>query len=593
MWDLAQKKMIFYGVLSVLFLFLVVKLLHLQIYEGKKYFEYSEANRIRRDIIQPYRGLIYDRNGIVLVDNSPSYTLTVTPIEARHNPTLFDSLAPKVSASVSQLKNRVLTAESPFSSVRLARNVSYKAVVYVEERRLNLPGIGYEVEPKRIYPGGVRAPHLFGYIGEISRAELDQRTSQGLRPGDLVGKTGVEKAYDDYLRGELGVNYIEVDALGRGVKDIELEGEKQEVRGNDLYLTLDAGLQRLAESLFAERSGGIIMIDPRDGGILVLSSKPDYDPAIFTKVVSNKTWRKLVNDPRRPLFDRMIKSMYPPGSTYKLVTAAAGLETGVIDPDMTVFCPGYVRFGRRIFKCWKEDGHGRVDLLQAIEQSCNSYFYTQSLRVGLEAWSDASHRMGFGRPTGIDLPGERPGLVPDRDYLNKTYGKGKWTRGLLLNLGIGQGDLLVTPLQLAQYVMILANRGTWYTPHVLYKRYRTAERDTVYYQPRRHEVEEISDETFDALARGMYRVVNAEKGTGRASWVSGVEVAGKTGTAQNPHGESHAWFVGFAPYENPQVAICVFVENGGSGGAQAAPLAGQMLRRYFEKTIPTRWAQGS
>ena len=577
------EKQIVYNVLMALaFLVLVLELFHLQVYEHHKYFQYSEKNRIRRLVLQPTRGLIYDQNGNVLVDNQPSYTLYAVPYECSKNDSAIALLAKILKSSQSEIKAKLKKREGPFAPVRIRRDVDFETRVEIEERKLELPGFFFNVEPRRLYPAGINAAHLFGYLGQISRSELLNRKSHALQQGDLVGKKGLEKVYDNLLRGQIGYNYIEVDALGREVEDVTFPGEHRPRPGNDFYLTIDLRLQRLAEDLFKDKKGGLVLINVRDGGVLSLCSKPDYNPDLFTKRISGESWRQLVNDPDRPLYDRMIQSVFPPGSTFKLVLAAAGLETRKCTPSTTSVCKGFLRLGRRNFKCWKLSGHGKMDLLNAIKHSCNVYFYRLSLKVGVDTWADFARKFGFGKPTGIDLLGESAGLVPDTKYLDKIYGKGGWTKGLLLNLGIGQGDLLVTPLQMAQFAMIMANSGKYYQPHLVHKMYDRAAEKMVYFTPREKKVSGVSQETFSILREGMFKVVNEAGGTGRASWLPDVTVAGKTGTAQNPHGDSHAWYIGFAPYDDPQIAICVFVENGGGGGAHAAPIAGKMFRAYFD-----------
>jgi penicillin-binding protein 2 len=575
------KKLAFLTALCLLFGILVLKLVHLQIFELHTYLQYSERNRIRRLTLQPTRGLLYDRYGRVLVDNRPSYSLSAISYEYSKNDCLRVLLPELLNMAPDQIEKKLKLSEGPFLPVKLKSDIDFDLLVRCEERRLELPGIVYDVEPKRVYRGDINASHVFGYLGEISRAELDVTEYKGMSPGDIVGKKGLEKVYDAELRGKVGYSYVEVDALGREVEDVVPEEEVDPVPGNDLYLTLDLELQRLAEELFVERRGGAVLLDVRDGGALVLCSKPDYDPHIFSGVVSSDSWRRLVNDPDKPLFDRVIQSEYPPGSTFKPVLAAAALESGTGDRHEKRFCSGYMTLGRKPFHCWNTAGHGSVDLLEAIKGSCNVYFYHLSLEVGLDPWAEYAKKFGFGRPTGIDLLGEAHGGVPDREYLDSEYGQGKWGRGMLLNLGIGQGELLVTPLQMAQFAMILANRGSYFRPHLLDRTYDVVDSRFAPYQAEARRVEGISFSTYDILREGMFKAVNEEGGTGRASAVSGVNVAGKTGTAQNPHGESHAWYIGFAPYESPHVAICVLVENGGSGGGVAAPIAGKILHQYF------------
>jgi len=324
-----------------------------------------------------------------------------------------------------------------------------------------------------------------------------------------------------------------------------------------------------------------VVVDCSNGDVLALVSKPDYDPTIFTKPISPRTWLALVNDPDKPLYDRMVQSLYPPGSTYKLVLAAAGLETRIITPEWKAFCPGYTWLGRRRYDCWNLAGHGELNLLNAIERSCNVYFYKLGLKVGLDNWADFSRRFLFGKPTGIDLIDEKAGLVPDRAYLDHQFGKNRWSRGLILNMAIGQGDLLVTPLQMARLAMIIANEGRYYPFHLLKyledpidgtKKWATIDSLTI---------PGVSAATFKILKRGMYLVCNGEHGTGRAASYRNIRVAGKTGTAQNPHGDDHAWFIGFAPAEKPQIAFCILIENGGSGGRIAAPIAREIIKNYF------------
>jgi len=441
------EKQIVYKVLMVLaFLVLILKLFHLQVYEHHRYFQYSEKNRIRRLVLQPTRGLIYDQFGNVLVDNQPSYTLSAIPYECSKNDSTTALMAKILKTSKLEIKAKLAKSEGSFSPVRIRRDVDFKTRIKIEERKLELPGFFFNIEPRRLYPAGINAVHLFGYLGQISRSELKSRGNHDLQQGDLVGKKGLEKVYDDLLRGQNGYNYIEVDALGREVEDVSFPGECQPRPGDDFYLTIDLRLQRLAEDLFKDKQGGLVLINVRNGGVLSLCSKPDYNPDLFTKRISGESWRQLVNDPDRPLYDRMIQSVYPPGSTFKLVLAAAGLETHKITPSTTSMCNGFLRLGRRVFKCWKSSGHGEINLLDAIKHSCNVYFYRLSLKVGVDNWAEFARKFGFGKPTGIDLLGESAGLVPDTKYLDENYGKGRWTKGLLLNLGIGQGDLLVTPL---------------------------------------------------------------------------------------------------------------------------------------------------
>jgi penicillin-binding protein 2 len=380
-----------------------------------------------------------------------------------------------------------------------------------------------------------------------------------------------------------------VDALGRVVRDLSASDSKfftprEPEPGTDLLLGLDAALQSMLESEMAGRRGGAIVINCKNGEVLALVSKPDYDPDLFSKPLSPQEWSRLSNDPDKPLYDRMVQSTYAPGSTFKLVLVIAGLETGLIDPNERVFCPGYFRLGNRSFGCWRQGGHGTVNLLQAIEQSCDVYFYRMGLKVGLENWSKYAKLFNFGKLTGIDLVGERGGLVPDQEYLDQRYGRGRWSKGLMLNLAIGQGELLTTPLQMACFAMAIANEGHSFRPRIKRSTYDPENpKEQVVAEPDTVPIPGIRPESYAMAKRGMYMVVNSPTGTAKSARVPGVISAGKTGTAQNPHGETHAWYIGFAPFEDPQIAYCIFLEHGGGGGANAAPFARKIIALLYEK----------
>ncbi len=578
-----QDKKIVFSTLILLFVFiLLIKLFQLQIYERKKYRYFSDINRIRRVRLLPTRGNIYDRNGNILVENQPSYSLFAIPFESKKDK-VINLLSFILDDSTSLVRKRLIGAQNPFTPVKIWPNLEFERLVQIEERKLELPGVYIKVEPKRNYPDTVTFAHLLGYLAEVSKKELESLKGEDILQGDIIGKKGVEKAYDNELRGSAGYNFIEVNAFGQEIEDKDFKGEGLPRLGHHLYLTIDLELQRLAEDLFKDKKGGAVFLDVRNGGVLVLSSKPDFDLNHFSGNISQNIWQALVNDPSKPLFDRMIQGEFPPGSTFKLVMLAAALEEKNIDPKTNFTCNGYFRYGSGVFNCWKKSGHGTVDLTDAIKMSCNVYLYNVSLNMDVDVWARYTKKFGFGKPTGIDLPGERSGNVPDKNYLDKVYKDTGWTKGMLLNLGIGQGDLLVTPIQMAQLAMIFANSGIYYKPHVVQKIVDAQSYEFSLYSANAQKVEGISEQTFSVLRNGMKLVVNGANGTGRACFLPNVVVAGKTGTAQNSHGEDHAWFIGFAPYENPQIAFCVFIENGGSGSAQAAPIARELLKKYFEQ----------
>lgn len=578
-----EKKRVFYSIITLsLFLILFARFAQLQIYNWDKYFRESERNRIREIITEPPRGLILDRNGEVLVDNRPAYSVSVVPYEILKSDTSLYLLSSIIHQEPIELIKKIKRAKGGnFTPVKLKRQVGFRALSEIEEHRLDLPGVLYRIESKRLYPAGVRASHLFGYLGEITFEELLEKKDQEYRMGDLVGKQGIELQYEKYLRGESGVQYVEVDALGREVRDLPELAGKSPVPGKNLYLTIEAEIQRYLEREMADKRGAAVVLDPRNGEVLALVSKPDYNPEIFSNPLTPEIWNHLINQEDHPLYNRACQSVYPPGSTFKLVLAAAGLETGIIDPTRKIVCSGYYRLGRRNFDCWKKGGHGEVNFAEAVEQSCNVYFYTMSLEVGLDNWSKFSNLFHFGKLTHLDLPNESAGLVPNKEFFDNRYGEKGWTKGLILNLAVGQGDLLVTPLQMAYFTMIIANEGLAFKPHLVKKIEDPISGDIIQTEIESFKVKGISQDTYRKIKHGMYLVVNGPHGTGKAARIPEIEVCGKTGTAENPHGKDHAWFIGFAPMENPVVAFSILVENGGSGGAVAAPIARGVLSLLF------------
>lgn len=580
---LIEKKHYLYSILVIiLFLILIGRFFYLQIYKRSFYFEASERNRIREIVIEPPRGVILDRKGEVLVDNRPSYSIYAIPFEVKKADSVLKLAAQIINMTPAELKSIIRReASGYFYPVKLKRQIDFQTFVRIEEQKLDLPGIIYQSEPRRFYPAGVRAPHVFGYLGEINKDELNKTEYKGFRLGDVVGKKGLEKVYETALRGLRGYQYVEVDAYGREIQRLKDKPEVPAFPGKNLHLTMDADLQRCIEARMDTLRGGAVVVDCKTGGVLALVSKPDYDPEIFTKPVPADLWRSMLNDPSKPLYDRMVQSLYPPGSTYKIVLAAAALESGIIQPGWKNFCPGYLSFGKKVFDCWKQGGHGELDLIGAIEQSCNVYFYKLGLRTGLDTWATYSRQFLFGQPTAIDLIDEKAGNVPDRTYFDRVFGKDRWPKGLVLNLAIGQGDLLVTPLQMARLAMIVANEGVYYPFHLLDYLEDPTDGKRQYARLDSVHIKGISPATYKIIKQGMYLVVHGGAGTARAASYGDIKVAGKTGTAQNPHGEPHAWFIGFAPFENPQIAFCILIENGGSGGKVAAPIAREIIKTYF------------
>jgi len=569
-----------------LFMILVFRLLQLQVIGWEHYFGISEENRVRVVPIPAPRGLIFDRNGQVLVDNRASYTISLLPFQLKDMEETVGKVSKALGIDILDLKGRFGVHKThPYEPVKLKRDVGIKAVSVIEEHRYSLPGVIYQVEPTRSYPFGTLAAHLLGHVGEISDDQLSSLRQRGYLLGELVGKAGIEREYEHYLHGINGTKYLEVDALGREIGELPGKGARKPQPGFNLYLTIDWRIQRVAEQAFSDTlTGALVAIDPRNGEVLVFVSRPNFDPNIFSGVLSPAIWDSLNSDPRHPLLNRAIQSAYPPASTLKMVTAIAALEMGLIDENTKLApCTGSYKFGNRWYGCWKEEGHGALSLIDAIAQSCDVYFYQLGLKVGLKSWNRYARKFGFGTLTGIDLPGEIPGLVPSDEYYDQRYGKGKWTRGLLLNLVIGQGEILVTPVQMVQYIAAIA---TGKIPQIHLLKEIVSDKGETVFRPniKNRKLDDISPATFQLIRKALLEAVEGEKGTGRFARVRGFQIAGKTGTAQNPRGEDHAWFAAYAPFEEPRIAVAAIVEGGGHGAVAAAPLVKKVLEAYLNGT---------
>jgi len=564
--------------------FMVGRMFYLQSFRHDYLYTQSENNRIRIQPVVPKRGMIYDREDRVLVDNRASYTLSVVPVEISNRPTV-DSLASLLGVGIEEINRRIKkNMTSRFQPSMVKRDVGFAKVAILEEQNESYLGAVYRKDQARRYAGNFSSECFTGYVGEISPDEMNVLDPSIYRAGTVIGKAGIEKYYDRELRGMEGTEYIEIAATGQLLGVLEDHPRTEAEAGSDLVLTIDNDIQQAAADCFGEFCcGAAIAIDPRNGEVLAMVSKPSNDANIFSTVIPDSLWKSILADTTNPLLNRPLDGLYPPGSTYKLVVAGAGLELGLID-RYTLFspCNGGYQFGNRFFRCWLAGGHGRVNVVQAIEQSCDVYFYQLSYKLGLEEYHRFSRACGFGQKTGIDLPQEAAGNVPDKAWYDKRIGQGKWTQAVLLNLGIGQGEVLVTPLQLAQFYCGLANEGRVYRPHLLKSVIGPDGRETM----RGGELAfnlPFSKKTLDILNEGLEGVVQGDHGTARGIRITGVNLAGKTGTAQNPHGEDHSWFVGFAPAEAPEIVACVIVENAGHGSEWAAPAARKIFKAYLDK----------
>ncbi len=576
-----RRYVVLRSIIAVLLGMLFIRLYMLQLFSYEEYAGESEKNSLRTITTEPVRGYVFDRNGKLVVDVGPSFTITVTQSEFyNYNVGKLADLLDLDPQTVQDRINRgVANAKNRFTPVKVKRDIDFKTLSSIEERLFELPGVSYEVESKRIYLGPARASHLLGYCKEINESQL-ARYGEHYKLGDIVGSSGIEASSEQFLRGEKGKEFFSVNAKGQVIGSFN--GGKEDVspkEGFDLILSTDFSLQAYAESLMTPYKGAFVAINPDDGGVLAMVSKPDYDPSDFSGVTPGDVWDELNNNPDKPLFNRATMTLYPPGSTFKMVLAAAALEEGVIDKNWKVTCPGGFRYGNRFFKCTHV--HGSVNVVDAISQSCNTFFYQLVLKVGLDKWAEYAEKFGFGSKTNIDIGEEVAGLIPSTAYYDRVYGKGRWTQGFVVNLGIGQGELGVSPLQMADYAAVLANGGVLHQPRIVnYVRNKATNR----VEEVAHNFSEMgfSPKVMALIREGMRRCVQSPGGTGSLARIPGIEVGGKTGTAENPHGEDHAWFVGFAPFDNPKIAVACIVENAGYGGTKAAPICGQVMQRFLE-----------
>jgi penicillin-binding protein 2 len=576
--SLIARKYFFIGLTVILSVILISRLVQLQVIEQKEYGKESQKNSIKKIIEAPARGVMYDRNNKVLVDNKPSYTLTITPY--MFDKKLLGEIANLIGEDEDYILEQLAKAKGVyrFSPARIKRDIDFKTLSFLEENRDRLKGVSYEVESLRYYPNKFRGSHIFGYNGEITEKQLENQEGNYYRQGDLVGMAGLEKNYEKYLRGEKGNKLVSVDVNGKeagpyndGLNDIK------SICGSELHLTIDADLQEYAEKLLGNRRGAIIAINTSNGEILCMVSKPDYDLSIFSGTPDRKSISKLFLDESKPIFNRVTQTKYPPGSTWKMMMSMAGLASGKITTTSTIACGGSFQYGNRVFE--DHGAYGAINVTRALEVSANVFFYKLSLLIGLENYHNYAKMFGFGLKTGIDLPSETSGLLPSVEYFNKIYGENKWSQGALVSLGIGQGELGVSPVQMVAYVSAMAMKGLHVTPHLVSKIVDPITKEEQVMQFNQWNID-LPQKYYDAIREGMYLVVN---GTGTARNIMNTEytLAGKTGTAQNPNGNNHSWFVGFAPYENPKIAICVLGENAGWGNQFAAPIAAAIMVRYL------------
>lgn len=579
-WWMEYRGVIFIFSVLILFGLLVIRLFSMQVLNRPEFLSVAATNRVRAEIIEPTRGRIMDRHGALLVENRPSYTLYACPWTVRDNPTLIDSLARTLEMDESTLKKRIgARGWNTFYPTPIKRDLSFAKLAYLEAVRLLYPGITFRFDVKRSYPHP-ETVHLLGYIGE---REEDEEGGKRGRFG-FIGKKGIELVYEDWLGGEAGVRYQQVDASGRIMGTLADPQPVETKAGWDIYLNIDAALQRYACELMDGRVGSVVAIDPRTGEVLVLLSLPDYDPSIFSGVLPPEIWKELQSDSGHPLLNRAVQGLYPPASTFKMAVLAAAMEENIVSESSSIMCRGGYKIGRRWFNCWNKGGHGEVRLTKAIQQSCDVFFYNMGLSLGADRMSKYCKLFGFGVRTDIDLDSEAPGIIPSVRYLDSKYGKGKWTRGQLANIAIGQGDVLVTPVQLAVYTAATST-GYLTQPHLTNRLVSPVSGEVYQIKPSTNSLK-LSSRTLRTIQEGMRMVVNEPGGT--AYWLKNndITLAGKTGTAQNPHGEDHGLFVGYAPFERPLIAVAVVIEHGEHGSTSAAPVACRLMERYIQDLYP-------
>ncbi len=598
--DISRRKRFMWLILPAIFLFALIglRLWTLQIIYGERYELLSQKNRTRYIPIAAPRGAIYDRDGLLLVDNRPSFTVSALRQEVVDKQLLLQNLATYLNCDWHQLdqdwnKRRYFPQYRP---IPLKQDIDRAVLERLAENSVTLPGMLIEVQPMRAYPFREVAAHLFGHIGAITQEELGRETYRDYNAGDFIGKTGLEKHLESYLRGTAGEKLVEVDVKGKQLRQLQV---RPALPGNSVFLTLQLDLQLRTEQAFGDHAGAAVVLDVNNGEILAMVSRPAFDPEMFARGITSKEWSALVNNPSNPLQDKSLSGQYPPGSTYKMVTALAALQSGAITPNTIIDCAGRTTIGNRDFRCWKKTGHGATNLRKALRESCDVWFYEVSLRVGVERMSTMARQLGLGRSYDLPLDNEKSGLIPDKKWKLQRYNL-PWYPGETAIAAIGQGYVLATPLQLAVMTATIANGGTLYRPQIL-KTITTPKGKTIKtYAPEKIHDSRLNQQQLNYVKQGMEEVVNHPRGTGKSSALPYVMVAGKTGTAQvirmkdDPiDGElidveeiayrhrDHALFVAYAPAKKPQIAVAIIVEHGQHGGSAAGPIARQIFEQYF------------
>lgn len=594
---LVQARLSQAGLFVLLALALIlVRLFHLQVEQHDHFAVLSTENRVKVQPVPPSRGLIFDARGILLADNHPSFSLVITLEKVGDLAATIAELRRLIAIEEGDLARfeRLKRQRMRFQPIPIRQNLTPAEVARFAVDSYRFPGVEVQAELIRTYPKGELTAHVLGYVGRINEQDL-KRIDKGNYAGtNFIGKGGVELAHEDVLHGRVGYQQVEVNARGRILRTLE---STPPIPGQDLYLYLDMRLQQAATEALGDRRGAIVAIDPRTGGVLAMVSWPSFDPNRFVEGIGQAEYQALLNSPDRPLYNRAIRGQYPPGSTIKPFVALGGLALGFITPRKTVYCPGSFTLPGQThrFRCWRRGGHGTVDLELAIVQSCDVYFYSLANQMGVDKLHDFLAEFGFGQRTGVDVAGELPGLLPSRAWKEKAR-KQPWYPGETLIMGIGQGYFLATPIQLAAATAAIANKGRLIQPRLAYaRRVPGAETATVFPMVSRQiRIPDPGD--WELIIDAMAKVVESPRGTARGIRSNDYRIAGKTGTSQvfsigqketydaakvPAHLRDHALFIAFAPVEDPRIAVAVIVENGGSGGATAAPIARRVIDAYL------------
>jgi len=570
-----SRKTVLAAIILGLLLVYGLKLFQMQIVFNTKFEDKSTNNSISAIEQMPLRGVLYDRNLKLLVENIPSYTVRITPAD-------YDTAKSPFLEAILELPRdtiaRILQKHKKYGkyqAIKIKKGANFEQVGWLEENAERLPGVDYIIELKRGYTGAFSAAHVLGYLKETNDNDLKKDSFYTL--GDNIGMNGIEKSYERYLRGEKGYNYILVNASRKKIgRYKDGSSDKASKKGKDLVLSLDSAAQATSEAVMRGRSGAIVAIEPSTGEILAFTSAPDYDLNKFSDITPADYMRGLISNPLRPQFNRAAMSTHSPGSTFKVLVSLCALELGIINQNTTIYCPGSYTYGNRTFKC--HGSHGATNVYRALEGSCNVFFYKLIFEIGVDRLNEFAKKFKVGTRTGVDLLEESKGLIPSTEYYEKVYGK-NWPRGILVSVGIGQGEVSMTPVQLALMTALIANDGKSYTPHLV-KGYVDEKRKFVPFK-----FDEIttgvSPQNVAIIKKGMWLVVNGGGGTAKNIRTNEVVIAGKTGTVQNVHGRNHSLFVGFAPYDNPKIAVAVLFENAGYGSEVAAPVAETVILAYL------------